>query len=402
MRKRVWTVIGVLALIVVFGIVTTNQFSIGDLSKNQVYLPVFSNTECGVISSNHLVEYDFAQKDQNKWASFYCSRNDHDVYTNRCNIEFRANDGSFIGEGSYINEVHLCPIGATFEEKEERCSQIHRVAGGISYESDEYMLVKATDRFGFGNLEEGDVTVRVLADWYGLRSIDSNNYLSKEVTCDISRITGAGYTLFKSEKEDKAPSGILPFNQVINYVSAVSPAVSKNVITYKGQTVYTTGNQVAYPVVEDVSGNKFVDLLDPIVAKEIVCNPALPFCSDDGTQFINLDGTDDDGNGKSCNELYGSFLNQYVPNPEDSSEVCKSRCNDDGELERRSCKDIPTCSDGQTLNSKYECVGANVPVDNGSIPADKVILYIAIGVVAIALIMIVVRIAKDKKGGRKR
>ncbi len=235
-----------------------------------------------------------------------------------------------------------------------------------------------------------------MANWYGLKSIDSNNYLSKEVTCDVSRIQEQGYTFLQDDAEDAAPNGILPFNQIMNYVSAVSPAVSKNVILYEGDVVYTIGNKVAYPVEQDPDGVRFVNLNKPISAPDLICNPALPYCSDDGTEIMDLD-TSDDENAKTCNELYGSFVNQYIPNPDNSDIVCKFVCVD-GKLESTDCKNIPDCEEG-IFNEKYECVVADVEdEDDGAILTPE-ILYIIGFFLIVIMIMIVIKI---RKGGVRK
>ena len=175
----------------------------------------------------------------------------------------------------------------------------------------------------------------------------------------MSRIQDKGFTFFQEEQNAKAPNGILAFNQEMNYISSSQPAISKNVINYNGKQVWTIGNQQYCEIKKDEFGYRFVDISDCSTAKDIICNPALPYCSDDGTEIINIDSSGGSNNGKTCNELYGSFTNQFVPNPENPNQVCKVSC-DGNKLIRSSCKAIPSCDKG-ILNTDYVCVSAIVP-----------------------------------------
>jgi len=386
---------GLLAVLLLVVGFYSQTFSAIDLQRDTVYIPVFTNTECGVVVPDHEVAYDYADKqDNNGWASFYCSYKDHDVYTNRCVMELEASDGAFLG--SYITEIYKCPVGTAWEDRKDDCVDI-RVGGSISYDPDQFLLLKAKEGLGFGTVDEGDITITVVSNWYGLKSIDSNNFLSKEYTCDISRLQEAGFTLLKEERDAVAPEGTLAFNGVINYISAQRPSVSKNIIQYEGNIVWTIGNGEVCPVKQDINGIRFVDVSDCSTATEIICNPALPFCSDDGTEVINIDTTGGTAGGKSCSEIYGSFVNTYVPTANDPTVVCQYECAD-GNLKPDSCKKIPSCSEG-TLNDEYVCVTANVPQgDDDSSPLDPTLVFIVLGFIVVVLVMVAVKVKKDGNG----
>lgn len=332
-----------------------------NLQQNVVYMPQFTTTQCTVIKNDHTIEYDWANRqDSNGWITQYCGRNNHDVYTNRCQFEITRTASSSFTPNAYLRSFYICPIGTNFEDRNSQCRSLDGSAGAISFTRDEFVLSQAKNNLGLRNVREGELKFKIVANWFGLRTIDSSNFLSQQVTCDVSRIQQRGFTFLKDEKEDKAPTGILGFDQFMNYVSGVSPAISKNVIQYRGNEVWTNGNQQYCNIKEDINGVRFVDVTDCNSAPSLICNPATPFCSDDGTEFINIDSTGGSTGGKTCNELYGSFVNQYVPNSQDPRQVCKASCGSDGKLELNQCKTIPNCQNGQILNSNYECVGANV------------------------------------------
>jgi len=355
---------------------STQSFSLTSLSSSTVYIPVFSNTECTVIANDYTETSDWAKKqDQNGWITEYCSRNNHEVYTNRCELEFIRESGGIFSSSAQITDFYVCPVGTSWSDRDTKCSRKNGVAGAISFSNEQFVFARARDNLGFGEVDAGEIQIKKVADWYGLKSIDSNNYLSKEVTCDVSRIKEKGFTFLKEEIDKKAPSGILEFNAVMNYISSSRPAISKNIIQYNGKQVWTIGNQEYCNVKQDDDGIRFVDITDCKTATDLICNPALSYCSDDGTQLINIDSTGE--NGKTCNELYGGFANQYVPNPDNLKQVCKTRCVD-GKLERTSCKFIPECNDG-ILNNEYVCVNANVPQDGPQEDTSYLPLFILAG-----------------------
>lgn len=388
-----------LAGVLYFG--STQLFSVGlDLQSDTVYLPVFTNTECAVIEPDYTETYDWnARQNGDGWITEFCSRNDHEVYTNRCELELQREDQGTFTSSPYITDMYVCPIGTEFSERNQECSRINGAFGTFSFDSDEFIIARARDSFGFGEVEPNEIKIKKVANWYGLKTIDSNNFLSKEVTCDVGRIQEKGFTFLNSDAQEKAPSGVLEFNQVMNYVSAVSPAVSKNVIQYEGRVVWTTGNEVAYPVETDPDGVKFVNLKDPISAPDLICNPALPYCSDDGTELINIDSSGGEDGGKTCNEIYGGFTDQYIPNPNNPNKVCKTRCGSDGVLEPYACKTIPECETG-TLDENYECVTANVPQDGEGFEINSGVVLIIGVFMVLALLLIAVKLRQSKRGGR--
>jgi hypothetical protein len=387
--------IGLLILALLTLVSTSFNVTNVDLSRSTVYLPVFTNTECGVIDNAHVVNYDFAEEQNSDgWVEQYCSADNHNVYTDRCEIELFAKDNVFYG--SYVTDLYKCPKNTDFSDRNTDCEELTKVAGGISFTRDEKLFIRARDNFGFGKVEKGDLEYNIVADWYGLKTIDSNNFLSKDVTCDVSRLVDSGFPILQKEADEKAPNGVLEFEQVINYVSAFSPAISKNVILYNGLVVWTVGNGVVYPVEGDTNNYRFVNIKNPITAPDIICNPALPFCSDDGKEIINLDSTGGTDGGKSCEDLYGSFLNQYIPNPNNVNQVCQTTCGSDGILKATNCKNIPNCPTG-TLNANYECVDANVPQEGKPFTVSAELLYI-IGFFIIAiLVMVIIKQRVDRK-----
>lgn len=394
-RNRAGVLLIGLFAVILMGVVVYNQaFSVGDLSSDVVYTPVFSHTECAVIASGYTETYDWYERDDdNGWITEYCSRNDHEVYTDKCDLRFNRADQGFFTLKAEIKTVYVCPLSVSFSKKNsDDCRKIDGALGAISFSRDEVVYAQATDLIG--GVDKDEIQIKKVADWYGLRNVDSNNYLSKGVTCDVSRIKDRGFTFLKEEKEKKAPSGVLPFNSVMNYISAQSPTISKNIISYKGEAVWTVGAGEVCNLAYDDNGIKFVNLQDCYSAPDVICNPALPYCSDDGTSLTSIDASD-----KSCDEVYGSFLNDYIPAAKDPTTVCQYTCSG-GVLKPVSCKKIPECKVG-VLNDDYECVTANVPRDVAGFGVDPTLLFILLGFVVVILLMIVVRIMRDKGGRRK-
>lgn len=385
-------VVGSIGTYYIFFGANSQSFSITSLSANTVYIPVFSNTECTVIAPDYTETYDWADRQNSEgWITEYCSRNDHEVYTNKCELELVREEGGFFSSSAEVTDLYVCPVGTSFGDKDTKCSKKNGVFGTFSFTNKELIFARARDSFGFGEVEENEIQIKKVANWYGLKSIDSNNYLAKEVTCDVSRIKNKGFTFLKEELNEKAPSGILEFNSVMNYISASRPTISKNVIEYKGKEVWTIGNQEYCNIKQDDDGIRFVDITDCKTANDLICNPALSYCSDDATTIINIDSTGTEG--KTCNELYGGFANQYVPNAENPKEVCKTSCVDD-KLEKNSCKAIPECDEG-ILNSEYVCVTADVSQDQAEEPKNYLpLVLLIVGLIIIGLV--------KYRGGKKQ
>ena len=328
-----------------------------NLDTNTVYEPRFTSLQCGVIEPDFSIDYDLSKRvDSNGWTKEYCSLGDHNVYTNRCELEiYRFSEKTVFSIASQVDQIFVCPINAKFENRLSECEKLASNKGTISYNPNQYILIHAYEP-GFGVIEEGELLLRKVADRYGLIIEGSNNYLMNEDSCDISRIIETGYTYLTKDAEFKAPNGVLLFNQEMNYVSESSPTISKRVIIYEGKLVWTQGNREYCNIAKDVNGIRFVNLLDCKFAEDLICDPGSPLCSDDGTSF-----TDFGASGKTCNELFGSFLGQETPNPEDISEICKTRCGVDNELELYSCRDIPKCDANEVLSTNYKCVTVSVP-----------------------------------------
>jgi hypothetical protein len=384
--------IGLFALVILSILLFKSPFAVSSLSTSTVYTPTFTNVQCAVVESNHIWSRDYASlQDSNGWATLYCSNGNMDVYTNQCALSLTTSTKI----PTNVNSLYICPIGTSFADKDKKCNPpLTGAVGVIYYKPNQIILINMDAKFlGFigGNLKTGEVTVNIASDWYGLRTVDSNNFLTTERTCNINNLRSTGTWL--SSENSKAPSGILPFNAVINYISGQTPTISKNVITYNNQKVWTIGNRIAYPIATDDNGIRFVNLLNPLIAPDLICNPATPYCADDGKSFINIDTTAPTGSGKTCNELYGSFLNSYVPKSTNPSQICTMTCSN-GALTYDQCKSIPTCNSGQTLNVNYDCVGI---VNNKVSNIDLFPFYIAIGFLIGLILILIVAISKRRK-----
>ena len=118
---------------------------VGDLSKNTVYIPQFSNTECTVIAPDYTETYDWTERqDSNGWIEEYCSRNDHGVYTNRCEIELVREDQGFFSSEAKITDLYVCPVGANWNERDTKCSRKNGVFGTFSFSNNEFVLARST------------------------------------------------------------------------------------------------------------------------------------------------------------------------------------------------------------------------------------------------------------------
>ena len=402
--KFMWlsiTIVSIIALLFLIGSVVNNSqgqsYNIaGDLSSNKVYTPVYTNTKCAVIKHDYTETYDWAKRsDSGGWITEYCSRNNHEVNAKKCSLEVQGIDGGTWSSQAQITELYVCPIGTTFNEKESKCDKLYGQLGTFSFTKDQFIIARARDFGGYGEVETGELVIKKVANWYGLTTIDSNNYLSHQETCDVSRIKDKGFTFLSKDKEESAPTGVLGFDMTMNYISAVTPTISKNIIQYNGKQVWTIGNQQYCNIKTDDEEIRFVDVTDCKTATKLICNPALPFCSDDGLKIINIDATG--SNGKSCNELYGNFLGQFVPKATDPKQICVSECQG-GKLVQTSCKAIPKCDIG-TLNSKYECVTADVYQDKGDEKEDYFPL-IAFGSLMLLLLILFAK-SQMKKGGNQ-
>lgn len=399
-KKNTKTIIamGFLAVIVLILGVYLQTLSVVDLKRDTIYQPEFSRIKCAVIENDHVVNYDLVNRlDSNGWATEYCGRGDHEVYTKQCDLTLTRGSRWL----NYV-ELYQCPYDNTFDECKQKENSITGTEGRVIFTKDEKIIMKPISGFlGLGKLKAGDITYQKISNRYGLESISGNNFLVRENSgCNVANI-GSKQTILKTDANAISPSGILNFDQVIQYVSGSYPVVSKNIIQYNGEVVWTVGNGEVCRLTQDVDGIRFVNMLDCFPAQEIICNPALPYCSDDGTQIINIDSTGGDDGGKTCNELYGNFVNTYVPNPSNHNEVCLYSCGNDGKLNQDSCKKIPVCKDNEMLNTDYVCVTSVVPpIDDGTNDlANPTLIFIVLGFVLIILIMVIIKMKQSKSNG---
>lgn len=390
--------IGFLAFMVLLLGVYFQPFSVVDLRQDTIYQPEFSRIKCAVIENDHIAQYDMLDRiNEDKWATEYCGRGDHEVYTKQCDLALIRGSNSWVN----IADIYKCPYDSTFEECTQKQYELTGVAGRLIFSTDEKIVMKPlTSWFGLGKLKQNEIVYQKISNRYGLESISGNNFLVRENSgCNVENI-GSKQTIFKTDADAISPNGILLYDQVIQYVSGSYPVVSKNIIQYKGEVVWTIGNSEACRLTQDVNGVRFVNMMDCFRANDLICNPALPYCSDDGTEIINIDSTGGNDGGKTCNQLYGNFVNTFVPNPSNSNEVCQYSCGNDGKLNQDSCKRIPVCGENEMLNTDYVCVTSVVPpIKNDKTDfADPTLIFIILGFVLVILTMVVVKMKQGRNG----
>lgn len=353
---------GLLTLIVLLGVglavfSSGNLLAIGDAPPT-VYLPNYAGGICMGTTEVPVLTYDMSDASlmtgNDHMREFYCNYN-----TPQCKVEYKL--GSTIG----FLKVYKCPQEVLFPQNSDECNIIEDIGraefapqenvwhslGTFNYNeniwsNDEKIVVVADDGLLGGNLESGDLQIRLSADEYNLISISDRNKLTSAVsTCDLDNL-GRELTMTKEEINGLFSSGSITadkqvkFGRTFSYIasaSRVESALQPNIIKYSGKWVYVDAPGGYCPLNEGEDGRIYADCGDSRKsASDIICLPNSPYCQSDGKGFIEAEE-------KECT-WYSGVPTSRAPNKD--GEYCMWRC-DAGKLVDYDCQEIKDCPEGQ-------------------------------------------------------
>jgi hypothetical protein len=228
--------------------------------------------------------------------------------------------------------------------------------------------VRVTDeRPGDVPLNDGEIVFKVRYQRYDLKASGGGTPLTiSQGSCNVANIQ----SLVQWEEQgdlqqvadvttERIENGQLPFGQAISVVTASTPVRDqKNAVDTTGDSVPdkyiisicsadsrdpTCDGQTGatyYPIKEGNEGVLYTDTRTTEFDASIVCHPASPVCSDDGTAFV-------DTQDKTVSALSGDVDGAV---PTGTGEACYY---DAGE--QTECFDIPSCPGEQVLDQNYQC-----------------------------------------------
>lgn len=343
----------------------------------QIFVPQFSSISCEK-TDKPVDPLKFSIADGQNYLDVPCSASPDHVYTNKCEVSLQTPSWWF-GADYYV-----CPASETDVTKCQKIGGVTNqasVAPGLTeITRDQVLRVRNihVGLFGLGGIKAGDLVAFSRRDEYGLVN-NNEGFLVKENSCDLKDIFIGQNTDVLTSALDKASSDgrvigtTLGFGQVINYVSSFGGKVSSLNIIDNGQ-FYSIGNGVKYPIVVGSSGNKYVDLTNPTLDSTLICNPALPYCSNDGRKI-----NEDFGAQKVCNPAT-DLIPGFVPSSSASNTVCQRTCSTAGQWVESGCKSIPKCTpDKPVLDSDYNCVAGTFRTSTSSSGSPDFIPLFALG-----------------------
>ncbi len=350
----------------------TQSFS---LLGDAVYEPVFGNLQCAKTDrpTQDLYYYPYGKGNNIKIdvqdingnsirtissMDIECSRGLDSVYTNQCRVEAKLGTDDW---ASMRTTDYLCDYNQ-FNTNVCQKLNVKGFTDSWTYVTDlsRDQVLKVRDitktTLGFSReITKGEIVFRIKRDEYGLISL-TNGRLEKANSCDLQDILRAtsnrdilSKDFSKAKIDGKIKGSELEFGQFINYVIGWTQITeSKRIIENK--KFYTFGNGKKYPIITGESGRKYVDLQNPINAPNIICDPALLYCINEGTKIDIQFGKED-----TCKDGV-DLIDGWLPSTEKNNHVANRVCKN-GNWVEINVKPIPECSgDKPILNSNYECV----------------------------------------------
>lgn len=372
-----------------------------DRNTNDLYLYVYT-TKSGIFSSEEFkVDIEDSQGNlittQND-LDIYCSAEYDNVYTNECLIEVKRSKTQ-IGSTEYLCDNYFSNIAECKEitlgsgVPANTWTKIETISRDKAIAVRDYINGEVLS----DEILKGDLVYRSSRDEFGLISL-ADGRKEKTNSCDLRDLVRTTSDVLNQDIQTAQKDGTvigttLQFGQVINYISSFK-AVSDSNRLIEGNKYYSYGGGVKFPIVKGESGRNFVDLELPIKDSNIICDPGLLYCIEDGTKIDLQYGVT-----KECK--FEGEISDWIPSSEKPNYVEKRQCVN-GAYEIIESKPIPTCTGSETINQDYICVQGTVrdvappKSDNGETS------YIGLWLLGIGVVGIVVGASINKKSESKK